>query len=66
MTIRTNIELDRAQVKLAKQVTGLKTTRAVVHFALQRLTATSRALSTLAGMSGKVHFRRGYSYKRAR
>ncbi|MBI4366089.1 MAG: hypothetical protein HY543_04640 [Deltaproteobacteria bacterium] len=41
-------------------LTGLKTTKAVVHFALARLTATTRALSALADLSGKVRFHRGY------
>ncbi|MBI2346559.1 MAG: type II toxin-antitoxin system VapB family antitoxin [Deltaproteobacteria bacterium] len=66
MAIRTNIELDPTKVEQAKRVTGLHTTRSVIDFALARLTATSRALTGLSRMAGKVRFRSGYSYKRYR
>lgn len=64
--VRTNIELDPLQVARAKQITGLKTTKEVVHFALQRLASSAKGLSALIQLSGKVRFKKGYSYKRAR
>lgn len=63
---RTNIEIDPAKVIKAKQMTGLKTTKAVVDFALGRLSASSGALSSLFSLAGKVRFKKGYSYKRCR
>ena len=63
---RTNIEIDPAKVIKAKQITGLKTTKEVVDFALGRLSASSEALSSLFSLAGKVRFSRGYSYKRYR
>lgn len=64
--IRTNLELDAVKVRQAKRLTGLTTTKAVVDFALARLTETTRALGALVKMAGKVHFRTGYSYKKMR
>lgn len=64
--VRTNIEIDPAKLARAKKVTGLKTTRAVVDFALERLEKTPKAVASLLRMGGKVRFRTGYSYKRAR
>lgn len=64
--LRTNLLLDPLKLAEAKQLTGLKTTRAVVDFALARLTATSKALSQLFHLARKIHFRKGYSYKRSR
>ncbi len=63
---RTNIVVDSAKVSRAKRWTGLKTTKAVIDFALERLTQSAEALSSLVKLSGKIHFHRGYSYKRAR
>ncbi len=37
MDVRTNIVLDQDLVEQAKSITGIKTTRAVVHEALQTL-----------------------------
>lgn len=64
--LRTNIVLDAARLQKAKKVTGIKATRAVVDFALKRLTESSKTLASLVGLSGKIHFQKGYSYKKAR
>ena len=66
MTIRTNIVLDVSKVKAAKAITHLKTTRAVVDYALDRLTRSSQALADLKRRKGKVAFRPGYDYKKSR
>lgn len=63
---RTNLLLDPLKLAKAKRLTGLKTTRAVVDFALARLTATSKALSQLFHLAKKIRFKKGYSYKRGR
>lgn len=64
--IRTNLILDSVKLDRAKRLTGLKTTRAVVDFALRRLTSTTKAFSKLLGLVGTIHFTKGYSYKKAR
>lgn len=64
--VRTNIELDPVKLEKARKVTGLKTTKAVVDFALSRLADSSKALSSLVNLAGKVHFKKGYSYKKNR
>ena len=64
--VRTNLELDPKKVGDAKRLTGLKTTKAVVDFALARLTASSKTLAAIFRLSGRIHFEKGYSYKRAR
>lgn len=63
---RTNIQLNSAKLEAAKRFTGLKTTKAVVNFALGRLSDSSRALATLTRLSGKIRFEKGYSYKKSR
>lgn len=64
--IRTNIVLDTKKLSQAKKVTGLKTTKEVVDFALKRLTDSAKALDSLAHLAGKIHFKKGYSYKKQR
>lgn len=66
MLRRTNIEVDPRKVARAMELTGIKTTKAVVDFALSRLADTSKGLSLMARLSGKIRFREGYSYKRSR
>ncbi len=63
---RTNIEIDPAKLKAARQVVGLKTAKATVDFALARLARTSAALESLSRLAGKVHFKKGYTYKKGR
>ena len=63
---RTNIEVDDARLARAKAISGLKTTKAVVNFALARLDSTSRGLEGLLRLKGRIHFRKGYSYKKSR
>lgn len=65
-TQRTNIEIDTAKLRRAKRVTGLRSAKAVVDFALSRLAATHVALGALVRMAGKVEFAPRYSYKRQR
>lgn len=65
-TRRTNIVLDTKKLAKAQEATGLKTAKAVVDFALERLVVTSFALSSLTKLAGKIHFKKGYSYKRSR
>lgn len=66
MVQRTNIELDLGKVQKAKKITGFKTTKALVDFALTRLTDSDRGLTALGRLSGKIRFKKGYSYKKAR
>lgn len=63
---RTNIELDTAKVAKAKKISGLKSSKDVVDYALSRLIATSQSLTALDALSGKVKFRKGYDYKAER
>lgn len=65
-SLRTNIEIDPGKLKEAKRITGLKTAKETVDFALARLQRTGEALSQLARLAGKVRFKKGYSYKRSR
>lgn len=63
---RTNVVLDEEKLEYARRLTGLPTTKAVIDFALERLAKTSKGLTALVDLSGKVRFRRGYSYKKYR
>ena len=64
--LRTNIELDPAELERAKKIAGLKTTKATVEFALARLDSTWGALTALERLAGRIRFKKGYSYKKSR
>lgn len=64
--LRTNVELDPVKLERARRITGLKTTKAIVDFALGRLAASNKGLSSLVRLAGKIHFKTGYSYKKSR
>ena len=66
MRQRTNIEIDPRKLEKARKISGLTTAKAIVDFALDRLSRSTQALSSLMELSGRIHFKRGYSYKRAR
>ncbi len=51
--MRTTIEIDNHLMELARQATGLATTRAIVHEAL-RLLVTMEAQRDLLGMAGDI------------
>jgi Arc/MetJ family transcription regulator len=63
---RTNIELDTSKLEEVKKLAGFGTAKAAVNFALDRLSRSARALSTLMAFSGKVSIKKGYSYKKSR
>lgn len=66
MVKRTNIEIDTDKVSKAKKISGLKSNKDVVDYALSRLIATSRSLASLVALSGKVKFGKNYDYKEQR
>jgi Arc/MetJ family transcription regulator len=55
MNVRTNIVIDRGLVEHAKALTGIKTTRAVVHEALQTL-VQRREQASVRQLRGKLHW----------
>ncbi len=55
MDVRTNIVLDQDLVEQAKALTGIKTTRAVVHEALQTL-VQRREQAAVRQFRGKLHW----------
>jgi len=55
MNVRTNIVLDQGLVEQAKILTGIKTTRAVVHEALQAL-VQRREQASVRQLRGKLHW----------
>ncbi len=63
---RTNIEISSEKISHAKKITGLKTTKEIVDFALERLSTTSKALGKIFELEGKIKLHAGYSYKKAR
>jgi Arc/MetJ family transcription regulator len=63
---RTNIEIDESKLKKAKRIAGIKSTKEVVDYALQRLIAGSKSLKGLFDLQGKVHFDDSYDYKETR
>ena len=65
-TKRTNIEIDPQKMANIRKMTGLKTSRAIVDFALKRLIQTSKSLGEILKYEGKVSMVDGYSYKRER
>ena len=60
---RTNIVLDMAKVKKAKQIAGCRSTREVVEYALNRLLKTTEALAELEKIRDKVQIPPSYDYK---
>lgn len=63
---RTNIEIDPQKIKMAKKLTGLKTAKEIVNFALDRLAQTSWALDQIFKSEGRVKLHSKYSYKKER
>ncbi len=52
---RTNIVLDEALVREGLKATGLKTSRALVHHALEELVRRDKQMGLLA-LKGKIHW----------
>ena len=63
--MRTNVVLDDDLVKEAIRLSGKKTKKEVISFALQELVA-SRKRRNLLELEGKIQFRDGYDYKAMR
>lgn len=63
--MRTNIVLDDDLVSEARQLTGIKTKRQLVHEALKLLVETKKRRSLL-DLDGKIRFAAGYDYKALR
>lgn len=55
MDVRTNIVLDQDLIEQAKALTGIKTTRAVVHEALQTF-VQRREQAAVRQLRGKLHW----------
>ena len=55
MNVRTNIVLEQNLVEQAKALTGIKTTRAVVHEALKTL-VQRREQASVRQLRGKLHW----------
>jgi Arc/MetJ family transcription regulator len=60
--MRIRIELDDELVSEALAVTDARTTKDVIHLALQEL-VRSRRKKNLADLSGRIRFRRGFDSK---
>lgn len=65
-TKRTNIEIDIKKLEEAKKISGLKTTKEVVDFALGSIVGSKNALDEWFKLKGKIHFDKNYDYKRSR
>lgn len=63
---RTNIEIDPLKLKKAKKISGYKTTKEVVNYALERLIRSTQSLKELLNLKNKVHFDPHYNYKASR
>lgn len=65
-TKRTNVEIDIKKLEQVKKISGLKTTKDAIDFALERIVGSSDALNQWFGLRGKVHFDESYDYKKDR
>ena len=63
---RTNIEIDPLKLKKAKKISGYKTTKEVVDYALGRLIRSAESLKEILNLKGKIHFDPRYNYKASR
>lgn len=63
---RTNIEIDETKLNRAKKIAGLRSTRAVVDYALERLGSSQKSLNEIFKLQGKIHFEKNYNYKESR
>lgn len=63
--MRTNVVIDDALIKEAIRLSGLKTKKDVIAFALHELVA-SRKRHNLLELEGKIKFRDDYDYKAMR
>ena len=63
--MRTNIVLDEEQVRIAMELTGIRTKREVVDLAIKELVANRRKLD-LRDLQGQIEFADGYDYKKQR
>lgn len=63
MQKRTNIQIDVRKLNEAKKISGLRTTKDTVDFALNRLILSSHALRALIKLKGKISLEKGYNYK---
>jgi len=63
--MRTNVVLDDDLVNEAMRLTGVKTKKDIISFALQEL-VNSRKRKNLLDIAGKISFHDGYDYKRMR
>jgi Arc/MetJ family transcription regulator len=64
-TVRTNIVLDDELVKEAFRHSRARTKKALVHEALEEL-IRMRKRRSLLDLKGKIHFAKGYDYKKLR
>ncbi len=63
---RTNIEIDSRKLAKAKRISGCKTTREVVDYALGRLIQSAKNLKEILNLRGQIHFGPNYNYKASR
>ena len=63
--MRTNVVLDDKLVEEAIRLSGAKTKKDVISFALQEFVATRKRLNLL-DLAGKISFRKDYDYKALR
>lgn len=63
--MRTNIDLDSELVDEARELTGIRTKKGVVHEALRLLVKTHRRKSLL-DLRGEIELAPGYDYKSLR
>jgi len=63
--MRTNIVLDDNLVKEAFELSGAKTKKELIHYALKEFVENKRRLNLL-DLEGRIEFAEGYNYKRLR
>ena len=63
--MRTNVVIDDELINEAIRLSGIKTKKEVISFALRELVA-ERKRENLLDLAGKIRFRDGYDYKSMR
>jgi len=63
--MRTNVVIDDELINEAIRLSGIKTKKEVISFALRELVA-ERKRENLLDLDGKIRFRDGYDYKAMR
>ncbi len=63
---RTNIEIDPKKLEKVKKISGLKTAKEAVDYALGKIATSNQAWKGILNLRGKIKFEEGYDYKKGR